>query len=114
MSVQEAAMETSNAPPADVIHSVDSVNGTWNLAYDQFNRLCLSNQGGYSYTWIWCGTNNTSGTQAYLYQYDRYGNRWNQTAGGAPFRLFQRVRFFLDLYPRCTGQFSPLPSLPFW
>jgi hypothetical protein len=50
----------------------DSVMGTWTYSYDDFNRL-------------------TSGTAAagaddglvLVWSYDRYGNRWTQTASGS-------------------------------
>ena len=61
------------------------VSGTgvvnWNCRYDDFNRLCASNQAGQSS--LSCSSSNNTGTQAYLYVYDRFGNRWQQnvTAG---------------------------------
>ena len=72
---------TSYAPNGDPLVASDSVNGNWNYAYDDFNRLCASNQGGQ--TSLSCSSSNNTGTQAYKYVFDRFGNRWQQnvTAG---------------------------------
>jgi RHS repeat-associated protein len=50
--------------------ATDSSNGSWTYTYDDFNRLKTAGQTG----------------QAFSYDYDRYGNRWNQnvTAGTGP------------------------------
>ncbi len=52
-----------------LIHSIDTQNDTWTYTYDEFNRLKTA------------ATNSNS--QGYSYQYDVWGNRWNQnlTAG---------------------------------
>jgi YD repeat-containing protein len=56
----------------------DSVMGTWTYAYDDFNRLTSASATGESAT----------GAQdkglLLTWQYDRYGNRWSQTAGTIP------------------------------
>ncbi len=56
----------------------DTFNGAWSYAYDDFNRVATSS----------CTATCPDGTstQAFVYQYDRYGNRWNQTltAGSGP------------------------------
>ena len=59
------------------------MNGNWNYGYDDLNRLCWSNQGGPPIgpvcpTAIYPNGNNSTGTQAYVYEFDRYGNRWQQ------------------------------------
>jgi YD repeat-containing protein len=48
------------------------VNGNWTYTYDAFDRLASSSQ--------------NSGTNAFSYVYDRFGNRWQQnvTAGSGP------------------------------
>lgn len=68
---------SSYAPNGDILAVIDSANGTWNYAYDDFNRLCASNEGGQ--TSLTCSSTNSTGQQAYTYAYDRFGNRWNQT-----------------------------------
>jgi RHS repeat-associated protein len=64
----------------DVTSANASVNGNWNYAYDGFNRLCASNQGGQ--TSVTCTSANNTGQQAYTYGYDRFGNRWSQALTG--------------------------------
>jgi RHS repeat-associated protein len=61
------------APNGSVLASTDSVNGSWNYTYDEFNRLLTSNK--------------NNGQQTFSYAYDRFGNRWQQNApqgGPAP------------------------------
>jgi len=41
------------------------VNGNWTYTYDDFDRIAGSNQ--------------NNGQSVYSYNYDQYGNRWNQT-----------------------------------
>ena len=78
------------APNSDILAANDSVNGNWNYAYDGFNRLCASNQGGQ--TSLLCTSTNNTGQVAFTYAYDRFGNRWNQTvshgSGPAPSYAF--------------------------
>jgi RHS repeat-associated protein len=62
---------SSYAPNGDVLGMTDSVMGTWTYAYDDFNRLAS-------------GTS-TAGVDSGLalgWTYDRYGNRWTQSATG--------------------------------
>jgi RHS repeat-associated protein len=56
---------------SSILSALDTVNGTWAYTYDDFNRVGTSN----------CTATclNTQSAQAFTYQYDRYGNRWNQT-----------------------------------
>jgi RHS repeat-associated protein len=54
------------APDGQVTAANDLVNGNWAFGYDQFNRLANSNK--------------NSSQQTFNYQYDRYGNRWQQNA----------------------------------
>ena len=60
----------ARAPDGAVLQSTDTVNGTWTYGYDEFNRLTAASSSSTSLTW----------------DYDRYGNRWNQhvVAGSAP------------------------------
>ncbi len=62
-----------HAPDEQVTQAIDSINGTWNYAYDDFNRLITAQQ-------VDANSNVLSGLS---WDYDRYGNRWNQniTAG---------------------------------
>src|SRR5690348_15956606 len=55
------------APNGDVLTGNDSINGNWTYTYDGFNRIATSAKTG----------------NAFAYQYDRFGNRWQQnvTAG---------------------------------
>lgn len=71
---------SSYAPNGDVLAVSDSANGSWNYAYDDFNRLCASNQVGQ--VSLTCSSSNNTGQQAYTYAYDRFGNRWKQTLTG--------------------------------
>jgi RHS repeat-associated protein len=61
------------ASNSNVLTANDSVNGNWTYGYDDFNRLTSSNK--------------NNGQQTYSYQYDRFGNRWQQNApqGGSVF-----------------------------
>jgi RHS repeat-associated protein len=64
---------SSYAPDGDVLAMTDAVMGTWSYSYDDMNRLTSGTA--------------TSGQDVGLlltWQYDRYGNRWNQTASTAP------------------------------
>jgi len=65
------SFSVSYAPDSDILTANDSVNGSWTYAYDDFNRLGTSTQ--------------VSGS-AFNYQYDRFGNRWQQnvSAGSGP------------------------------
>ena len=56
-----------HASNGQIIQAADSINGTWNYTYDEFNRLSTAGDGAGSFNW----------------NYDRYGNRWKQivTAG---------------------------------
>ena len=45
-SVYTLTIPSGYAPNNDILAANDSVNGNWNYAYDGFNRLCASNQGG--------------------------------------------------------------------
>jgi RHS repeat-associated protein len=58
----------NHAPDGQIMQAVDSVNGTWSYAFDEFNRLSLA------------ANTNTSGTVLTQlgWDYDRYGNRWHQ------------------------------------
>lgn len=61
----------SYAPNGDVLSMTDSVMGTWSYSYDDFNRLTNGSA--------------TAGADSGLslgWTYDRYGNRWSQTATG--------------------------------
>jgi RHS repeat-associated protein len=57
----------TRAPDGQIVQAVDSVNGTWNYTYDEFNRLTAAAErsGG-------------TLTSSLTWNYDRYGNRWNQ------------------------------------
>jgi RHS repeat-associated protein len=62
----------SYAPNGDVLAMTDSVMGTWSYSYDDLNRLVT---GGSS-----------AGTMSGLnlsWDYDRYGNRWDQNGSGS-------------------------------
>jgi RHS repeat-associated protein len=64
---------SSYAPNGDVLQMTDSVMGTWSYTYDDFNRLTSGTA--------------TGGKDVGLlltWEYDRYGNRWSQTASTAP------------------------------
>lgn len=65
----------SHAPDGQIVQAVDSVNGTWNYTYDAFNRLSSAAE-----------VNGSSVINGLSWDYDRYGNRWNQnvSAGSAP------------------------------
>jgi len=90
---------TSYAPNGDPLIASDRVNGNWNYAGvyperfrgDDFNRLCASNRGGQSS--LSCSSSNNTGTQAYKYVFDRFGNRWQQnvTAGTGNMSSLGRV-----------------------
>jgi RHS repeat-associated protein len=62
-------------PNGDVASTNDSINGNWAFAYDEFNRLSTST------CTLKCPGGGNS--EAYNYNYDQYGNRWqqNRTAG---------------------------------
>lgn len=64
---------TGYAPDGDVIGVSDSVMGDWAFSYDAQNRLYsgLAGTGPYN-------------TLNLAWSYDRYGNRWGQTATGNP------------------------------
>ncbi len=83
-SVYTLTIPSGYAPNNDILAANDTVNGNWNYAYDGFNRLCASNQGGQ--TSLLCTSTNNTGQKAFTYAYDRFGNRWNQTvtAGSGP------------------------------
>lgn len=57
------------SPNGSLVGANDSVNGDWIYAYDDFNRLISAN--------------NSAQNWAYTYNYDRYGNKWNQDLNGA-------------------------------
>ena len=60
---------------SNILSAIDSVNGTWSsYTYDDFNRLVSSS----------CTANcpQTQPSLGFSYVYDRYGNRWSQTATG--------------------------------
>jgi RHS repeat-associated protein len=61
------------APDGDVLSTKDTINGNWVYAYDGFNRLTCSNLSSNGS----CASP-TSGTPTFTYNYDRYGNRWQQ------------------------------------
>jgi len=61
----------SYAPNGDVLSMTDSVMGAWTYGYDDMNRLVTGSasagsMAGFGLSWT----------------YDRYGNRWNQSAAG--------------------------------
>jgi RHS repeat-associated protein len=58
------------APNGDVTSLADGPTGNWTFKYDDFNRLISTVVPDYS-------------TSPYAYSYDRYGNRWQQTANGS-------------------------------
>jgi RHS repeat-associated protein len=58
------------APNGDVTSLADGPTGNWTFTYDDFNRLQSTVVPNYS-------------TSPYAYVYDRYGNRWQQTANGS-------------------------------
>jgi RHS repeat-associated protein len=60
------------APDSNVTLANDSVNGNWTYGYDAFNRLTCSNLNNGT-----CASP-TSGQVTYTYNYDRFGNRWQQ------------------------------------
>jgi RHS repeat-associated protein len=60
------------APNGNVTSANDSANGNWTYAYDPFNRLACANLNNGT-----CASP-TSGQATYTYQYDRFGNRWQQ------------------------------------
>lgn len=62
---------SSYAPNGDVLSVTDAVMGSWTYSYDDFNRLVSGSA--------------AAGPDAGLnlsWSYDRYGNRWSQTATG--------------------------------
>ena len=62
----------SYAPDSNVLSVTDSVMGSWTYGYDDMNRLITGSA--------------TAGSMSGLnlgWQYDRYGNRWNQTPTGS-------------------------------
>jgi RHS repeat-associated protein len=63
----------SRAGDSQITRAADSINGTWNYTYDDFNRLITAQQ-----------VNSSNAVLNGLsWDYDRYGNRWHQnnTAG---------------------------------
>jgi RHS repeat-associated protein len=64
---------SSYAPDGNVLTMTDKVMGGWSYTYDDMNRLTS-------------GTATGGQDEGLLltWQYDRYGNRWNQTASTAP------------------------------
>ncbi len=60
------------APNGDVLSMTDSVMGTWSYSYDDFNRLTNGT-----------ATAGVDDGLALGWTYDRYGNRWEQTASGS-------------------------------
>jgi RHS repeat-associated protein len=77
-SVTNSSNQDGYSGNGSVLNAKDSFNGTWSYTYDDFNRVSTSS----------CTATcpNGQSAQAFTYQYDRYGNRWNQTAtaGGGP------------------------------
>jgi RHS repeat-associated protein len=77
-SVTNSSSQDGYSGNGSVLNAEDTFNGTWAYAYDDFNRISTSS----------CTATCPDGqsTQAFTYQYDRYGNRWNQTvtAGSGP------------------------------
>jgi RHS repeat-associated protein len=61
----------SYAPNGLVLGVTDSVMGTWTHAYDDLNRLIYSQS-----------TAGPLNAQQIFWDYDRYGNRWDQTVNG--------------------------------
>jgi RHS repeat-associated protein len=63
----------TRAADSQITRAVDSVNGTWNYTFDDFNRLLTAQQVNSSNAVI----------NGLSWSYDRYGNRWSQnnTAG---------------------------------
>ena len=61
----------SHAPDAQITGSTDSLNGNWAYTFDEFNRLRTA-------------TKSSGGTvlTGLSWDYDRYGNRWNQNLTG--------------------------------
>jgi RHS repeat-associated protein len=62
-----------HAADGQITQAADSVNGTWNYAYDEMNRLLTAQQ----------VDSNNEVLKGFSWDYDRYGNRWHQnlTAG---------------------------------
>jgi RHS repeat-associated protein len=70
-------------PNGSIATANDNVNGNWSYGYDDFDRLGAST----------CNNHcpNGQSLQTFQYQYDRYGNRWGQSApqgGPAPQYVF--------------------------
>jgi RHS repeat-associated protein len=65
-SLYKLTIPTSGGYAADsnILAANDSVNGNWTYTYGALDRLTASSQ--------------NSGTNAYSYAYDRFGNRWQQ------------------------------------
>jgi RHS repeat-associated protein len=63
------------APNGDVLSVTDTVMGTWSYGYDDMNRLS-------SATATANGTGAQDSGMTLTWTYDRYGNRWSQTASG--------------------------------
>jgi RHS repeat-associated protein len=61
----------SYAPDGNVLSMTDSVMGTWSYAYDDLNRLVTGSASAGSMSGLKLG-----------WDYDRYGNRWDQNASG--------------------------------
>ncbi|HSY36319.1 MAG TPA: RHS repeat-associated core domain-containing protein [Acidobacteriaceae bacterium] len=60
------------APDGDVVSMTDSVMGTWTYTYDDHNRLVTGDATAGSFSGLDLSWN-----------YDQYGNRWNQNASGS-------------------------------
>jgi RHS repeat-associated protein len=63
---------SSYAPNGDVLGMTDSVMGNWTYTYDDFNRLTSGSASGAPDNGL-----------TLSWTYDRYGNRWSQTATGS-------------------------------
>jgi RHS repeat-associated protein len=62
---------SSYAPDGDVLAMTDAVMGPWTYSYDGMNRLTSGT-----------AKSGVENTPALTWAYDRYGNRWTQTATG--------------------------------
>ena len=78
------AATVGHAPNGDVTNSTDTVNGNWSYTYDEFNRL----------------TNASSPANTLAWTYDRFGNRWHQSAtvGVQPYNTFTGSNNRVDSY----------------
>jgi YD repeat-containing protein len=59
------------APDGDVLKMTDSVEGAWSYTYDDMNRVLTAD-----------ATAGPDSGMDLAWAYDRYGNRWSQTATG--------------------------------